>query len=52
MISKKIQKYIDEHTFCSEYLFKDYINKEKEKGFRYGKEYISHELVPSFYLSE
>ena len=24
MISERLQKYIDDHTFCSEYLFKDW----------------------------
>lgn len=31
---------------------KDYINREMEKGLRYGSKYVNHELVPSFYLSE
>ena len=120
MINKRIQKYIDDHVFCSEYLFKDwesfldllyaeggrvssilwwdhctrkqlkesvgsggyrdpdndefvyvetqlykegldtytlseikeYINQERETGFRYGSKYKSHDLVPSFYLAD
>ena len=120
MISHRVQKYIDGHSFCPEYLFKDwetflnllyeeggrvssilwwdhcqknmqhesvgsggytdpdndkfvyaetqlykeglekctldeikeYINHERKTGFRYGSKYISHDLVPSFYLAE
>ena len=118
MISEKVQNYIDNHAFCSEYLFKDwesfldvlyaeggrvssilwwdycskkqlkesvgsggyqdpendkfvyaetqlykegletysldeikeYINQERKTGLRYGNQYKSHNLVPSFYL--
>ncbi len=120
MINERIQKYIDDHAFCSEILFKDwepfldllyagggrvssilwwdhcrrsqlresvgsggyidpeedefiyaetqlckegleeytldeikeYINLERKTGFRYGSKYRSHDLVPSFYLTE
>ena len=120
MINERIQKYIDDHTFCSEYLFKDwetfldllyaedgrissilwwdycrkdmnhiscgsggytdpddrewmyaetqlhedgfeeksledikaYIHETREHGLILGDKYISHDLVPSFYLVE
>lgn len=120
MISERLQKYIDDHTFCSEYLFKDwksfldllyaegsrissihwwdhctkkqlresvgsggykdpendefvyaetqlykeglethtpeeikeYIEHERKAGFRYGNRYRSHDLVPSFDLTD
>lgn len=29
----------------------EYIHRIKAEGLRYGEEYFSHELVPSFYLS-
>ena len=116
MASERVKQYIEEHSFCSEYLFKDweafldllyaeggavsavcwwdrcrkseqresvgsggyvdpddpeylyaetrlcaenletrtadevkeYIARERETGFRYGSEYRSHDLVPSF----
>ena len=118
MISKRLQAYIDDHSFCSEYLFKDweafldflyeeggrissilwwdhckknmqhesvgsggysdpddqewmyaetqlyedgfeekslvdiktYIQQQREQGLILGDNYISHDLVPSFYL--
>lgn len=31
---------------------KEYIARERETGFRYGSEYRSHELVPSFVLAD
>ncbi len=31
---------------------KDYIKREMKKGIRYGDNYSSHELVPSFYLND
>ena len=120
MISKKVKEYISEHSFCSEYLFKDwesfldflyaedgrvssilwwdhcmksqqsnsvgsggfvdpendrfvyaetqlykdglemntleeikeYINQTRKTGLQYGNKYRSHDLVPSFYLSD
>lgn len=120
MISQKIKEYIAAHSFCSEYLFKDwqtflnlvyaeggrvqsilwwdhckkeeqrlsvgsggytdpdhpaymyaetqlfedgletktlqeiieYIRDVKASGLRYGDKYVSHELVPSFFLDE
>lgn len=120
MISRRVQSYIDNHAFCSEYLFKDwesfldllyaeggrissilwwdyckksqllesvgsggysdpendafiyaetqlykegletktldeikeYINQERKTGFQYGSKYRSHDLVPSFYLTD
>ena len=120
MVGEKVKKYIEEHSFCSEYLFKDweafldllyaeggavsaiywwdhcekselkesvgsggyadpddsgyiyaeiqlckdgletktldeikeYIAREREAGFRYGGEYSSHDLVPSFELAD
>ena len=120
MINERIQKYIDDHAFCLEYIFKDwesfldllyaeggrispilwwdhctrkqmkesvgsggykdpdndefiyaetqlckegldtytlseikeYINQERETGFRYGSQYRSHDLVPSFHLAD
>ncbi len=30
----------------------DYIISVKKTGFRYGEKYISHELIPSFFLDE
>ena len=120
MISHRVQKYIDDHSFCSEYLFKDweafldflyeeggrvssilwwdhcrknlqhasvgsggytdpddrewmyaetwlhedgfeersladikaYIHEMREHGLILGDKYISHDLVPSFYLAD
>ena len=120
MINHRVQKYIDDHSFCSEYLFKDwesfldlfyaeggqissilwwdhcakdqlkesvgsgrykdpdndgfiyaetqlcmeglekctldeikeYINHERETGFRYNNKYRSHDLIPSFHLAD
>ena len=120
MISERVQDYINEHAFCSEYLFKDwasfldllyaeggrissilwwdhctrkqlkesvgsggytdpdnnefvyaetqlyregletytldeikaYIDRERETGLRYGSKYRSHDLVPSFHLTD
>ena len=120
MISNRVKEYIAEHSFCSEYLFKDwesfldilyaedagvtsilwwdhckiseqnlsvgsggyrdpedpeymfaetqsvkegletytldeikeYINDQIKTGIRYGSEYVSHDLVPSFYLDD
>ncbi len=120
MISEKVQNYIDGHSFCSEYLFRDwasfldllsaeggrvssilwwdhcrksqlresvgsggyrdpdddgfvyaetqlykegleaytldeikeYIDRERKTGFRYGRKYRSHDLVPSFLLAD
>ena len=31
---------------------KEYINRERKTGFRYGNKYRSHDLVPSFYLAD
>ena len=31
---------------------KEYINQERETGFQYGNKYRSHDLVPSFYLTD
>ena len=31
---------------------KQYINQERETGFQYGNKYRSHDLVPSFYLTD
>lgn len=31
---------------------KEYINRERKTGFRYGSKYKSHDLIPSFYLAE
>ena len=117
MISHRVQKYIDDHSFCSEYLFKDweafldliyeeggrvssilwwehckknfqhgyggysdpddvewmysetwfhedgfeeksladikaYIHETREHGLILGDKYITHDLVPSFYLAD
>ena len=72
---------MDDHSFCSEYLFRDwesfldllyaetqlykgglekctldqikeYIEHERKTGFRYGRKYRSHDLIPSFYLAD
>ena len=120
MLSNRLKAYISEHSFCSEYLFKDwdaflnvlyaegkkvtsvlwwdhckisehnlsiggggyrdpddpeymfaetqsvkdrletytldeikeYINNQRLAGIQYGNKYVSHDLVPSFYLDE
>jgi len=120
MITQRVQSYIDQHAFCSEYLFmdwetfldllyaeggrvsailwwdhcrksqqresvgsggfrdpendaylyaetqlckdgletntleeiKEYIDRERKTGFRYGSRYRSHDLVPSFILAD
>ena len=31
---------------------KEYINQTRKTGFQYGNKYRSHDLVPSFYLSD
>ena len=64
MINHRVQKYID-HSFCSEYLFRDweaFLDFIYEEGCRVssilwwglilGDKYISHDLVPSFYLAD
>ena len=31
---------------------KEYIEHERKTGFRYGRKYRSHDLIPSFYLAD
>ena len=98
MINHRVQKYIEDHSFCSEYLFRDweaFLDFIYEEGYRVssilwwehckknfqhgyggysdpddrewmysetwlhedgflilGDKYISHDLVPSFYLAD
>ena len=95
MINHRVQKYIEDHSFCSEYLFRDweafldfiyeegcrvssilwwmysetwlhedgfeeksladikaYIHETRAHGLILGDKYISHDLVPSFYLAD